>query len=189
MHVVHHNTPSNSFQIRIEWFQPKQDSDRMQILFFINRIWSDSKKSLSEHLWWLGSLRFQRASVASLAVFPRIWAYFFVELRDTFFFEGLWVPCFWACFSLNLLVFLQISVLWIAFFKFYVLWYLCCFNLPLKAYWACFCEHLLILGLVFEICLLACLFNFLADFSFCWIVVPTHVGLVFQLNYLFFACF
>jgi len=37
-------------------------------------------------------------------------------------------------------------------------------------------------GLVFQICLSTFLFDFLADFSFCWIFLPTHVGLVLQFN-------
>ena len=48
MYVVHHNTVSDSFRIRIAWFQPKQDTDR--ILFFKNRIGSDSENPLSDHL-------------------------------------------------------------------------------------------------------------------------------------------
>ena len=33
------------------WFQPKQDSDRIRISFLKNRIGSDSKNPLSDHLW------------------------------------------------------------------------------------------------------------------------------------------
>ena len=72
---------------------------------------------------------------------------------------------------------------------FLILWHFCCFNLLLKAYWACFYENLLILGLFFRICLPAFSFNFVADFSFCWIFMPTPDGLVFWWNYLFLACF
>jgi len=43
MYVVHHKTLSDSFRIRIVWFQPKQDSDRIRMTFFKNRIGSDSK--------------------------------------------------------------------------------------------------------------------------------------------------
>jgi len=50
MYVVQHNTLSDSFRIRIVWFQPKQDSDRIRIWFFKNRIGLDSKNSLSNHL-------------------------------------------------------------------------------------------------------------------------------------------
>jgi len=50
MYVVHHNTLSDCFRIRIVWFQPKQDSDRKRISFFKNRIGSDSKKTLSDNL-------------------------------------------------------------------------------------------------------------------------------------------
>jgi len=48
--VVHHDSLSDSFRIRIVWFHPKQDSDRIRISFFKNRIGSDSKISLSDHL-------------------------------------------------------------------------------------------------------------------------------------------
>jgi len=41
MYIVHHNTLSESFRIQIAWFPPKQDSDRIQISFFKNRIGSD----------------------------------------------------------------------------------------------------------------------------------------------------
>jgi len=74
-------------------------------------------------------------------------------------------------------------------FFFQYLWHFCCFNVLLKAYWMCFYENLLILGLIFRIYLPDILFNFLVDFSFCWIFMPTHVELVFRLNYLFLACF
>ena len=48
---MHQNKLSDSFWIRIVWFQQKQDSDRIRILFFKNRIGSDSKNPLSDHLW------------------------------------------------------------------------------------------------------------------------------------------
>ena len=51
MYVVHHNTLSDSFRILIVWFQPKQDSDRIRISYLKNRIGSDRKNSLSDHLW------------------------------------------------------------------------------------------------------------------------------------------
>jgi len=51
MYVVHRNTLSDSFWIRIVWFQPKQDSDRIRISFLKNRIGSDSENPLSDHLW------------------------------------------------------------------------------------------------------------------------------------------
>jgi len=44
IYVVHHNTLSDSFRMRIIWFQPKQDSNRIQISFFKNRIGLDNKK-------------------------------------------------------------------------------------------------------------------------------------------------
>jgi len=53
MYVVHHNTLSDSFWIQIVWFQQKQDSDGIMISFFKNRIGSDSKNPLSDHLWYV----------------------------------------------------------------------------------------------------------------------------------------
>jgi len=50
MYVVHRNTLLDSFRVRIVWFQSKQDSDRIQISFFKNRIGSDSKNPLSDRL-------------------------------------------------------------------------------------------------------------------------------------------
>ena len=50
MYVVHRNTLSHSFLIRIVCFQPKQDSDRIRISFFKNRLGSDSENPLSDHL-------------------------------------------------------------------------------------------------------------------------------------------
>ena len=137
------------------------------------------------------------SSVANLAVFPRIWACFFcgfVELRV--FFEDLRVACFWAC-SIEIYLlfwawFLHISVLRIAFFQ--MLWHFCCFKfILLKAYWACFCENLLILGLFFRICHHDFLFDFLADFCFvefscqrtlaCFSVKLRILGLFFKFTY------
>jgi len=57
-YVAHHGTLSDSFDrfwIRIVWFQPKQDADRIRISFFKNRIGSDSKKALSDHICHQGS--------------------------------------------------------------------------------------------------------------------------------------
>ena len=51
MYVVHRNTHLDSFRIRIVWFQPKQDSDRIRISVFKNRIGSDSENPLSNRLW------------------------------------------------------------------------------------------------------------------------------------------
>jgi len=51
MYVVHHNTLSDSFRIRIVRFWPKEDSDRIRISFFKNKIGLDSKNPLSDHLW------------------------------------------------------------------------------------------------------------------------------------------
>jgi len=40
----------DSFRIRIEWIQPKEESDWIRISFFKHRIGSDSKKTLSDQL-------------------------------------------------------------------------------------------------------------------------------------------
>jgi len=74
-------------------------------------------------------------------------------------------------------------------FFFQISWHFSCLNLLLKAYWACFCEDLIILDLFFRICHPDSLFDFLANFLFRWIFLPTHFWLVFRLNYLFLACF
>jgi len=63
------------------------------------------------------------------------------------------------------------------------------FQLLLTAYWACFYENLLILGLFSSDLPPYCLFDFLADFSFCWIVLPKHVGLVLRFNSRFWLVF
>jgi len=121
--------------------------------------------------------------------FPANLGLFFVELRVFLKTCGLLV------FGLVLveiclffgLVFCRFQFCRLLFFKFYGT--LCCFNLLLKAYWACFYKILVIFGLFFRICLPAFSFNFVADFSFCWIFMPTPVGLVFRWNYLILACF
>ena len=82
MYVVHHNTLSDSFRIRIVWFQPKQDSNQIQISFHKSRIGSDSKKTLSDHLW---------CALPSIAVFAS-WAILFLPEIS------------WRCFSRLLLV-------------------------------------------------------------------------------------
>jgi len=125
------------------------------------------------------------SSVANLAFFSRSWACFSVELRVFLKTCGLLV------FGL---VLIEICLFFAEFcytdcFISQIIWHFCRFNLLLKAYWACFCENLLILGLFFRICHPDFMFDFLADFSFCWIFLPTLFGLVFQLNYLFLACF
>ena len=96
------------------------------------------------------------------------------------------LPILWFSSKFGL-VFLQILFCGLLFFQ--ILWHFCCFNVLLKAYWVCFCENLLILVLFFRICLHAFLFNFLVNFLFCWIFLPTAVGLVFRLNHLFLAWF
>jgi len=49
---------------------------------------------------------------------------------------------------------------------FQILWHFCCFNLLLKAYWACFCENLLILGLFSRFATLLFYLIFLLIFRF-----------------------
>jgi len=46
MYIVHRNTLLDSFWRQIVWFQPKEDSDRIRISFFKNRIGSDSENPL-----------------------------------------------------------------------------------------------------------------------------------------------
>ena len=148
-------------------------------------------------LWSMGSFLFlhdlyccdQQARVScvqrqccQLCGFPtNLGLFFFVELE--FFFEDLQFACFWACFNWNLLVFGLVfcRLLFIQIYGTFALSIYC------WRHFGCFCEILLILGLFFQICHLAFLFNFLADFWFSWIFLPTHVGLVFRLNYLFLA--
>jgi len=122
---------------------------------------------------------FGRLSVANLALFPRIWACFFCGVA--FFLK-----------TCRLLVLIQIC-LFSADFCFADCFFsnfmaLCCFNLLPKAYWACFCKNLLILGLFFRIYHPDLLFAFLGDFSFCYFRANAF-GLVFRFNYLFLACF
>jgi len=51
--------------------------------------------------------------------------------------------------------------------------------MKISSFWACF----------FGFASLLFYSIFLLIFSFCWIFMPTDVGLVFRLNYLFLACF
>ena len=107
------------------------------------------------------------------------------------FFKDLRVASFWTCFNWNLLAFCACFFADFCFAGcfFQILWHFCRFNLLLKAYWAWFCANLLILGLFSRICRPHFLYNFLGNFSFFWNFLPTNVGLVFRLNYLFLACF
>jgi len=91
------------------------------------------------------------------------------------FFKVLRAACFWASFIWHLLFF------WVFFFTdlcsadcffFQILWHCWSFNLLLRTIWACFSGNLLFLGLFLLMCLLAFLFNFPADFFFCWIFLP-----------------
>ena len=127
----------------------------------------------------------QSSSAANLAVFPRIWACF---LWSCGFFEDLRVGCFWACFNWNLLlfwaVFSQISLLRIAFFKFYgtftaSIYYLRHIGrvfMKIYSFWACF------FGFA------SLLFNLIFLLSF-RVFLPMHVELLFRLTYRFLACF
>jgi len=60
MYVVHRNTLSDSFRIRIAWVQPKQNSDRKRISFFKNRIGSDSENPLLDLLCKVAMLKMIR---------------------------------------------------------------------------------------------------------------------------------
>ena len=119
-----------------------------------------------------------QVSVASLAFFSRIWACFFVELRvflktcrllvfglvliEICLFFGLVFSDFYFadCFFPNFMALLP-------------------FQLMLKAYWACFCENLLILGLFFP---------YLPPWFFIWFSCWFFVLLNFPAN-AFWACF
>jgi len=130
-----------------------------------------------------------RASVTNLAVFPRIWVCFFCG------FAVFWGDCGLLVFGFVLieiclffgLVFRRFLFCGLLFFKFYGTFAVSIYCvrhigrvfMKICSFWACF----------FQICLPAFLFNFLADFSFCWIFPPTRVGLVFRLNYRFLTCF
>jgi len=106
------------------------------------------------------------SSVASFAVFPRIWACF---LSSCGFFEDLRVACFWACFIWNLLVFYKFVFCRLLFFQ--ILWHFCSFNLLLRAIWACFCENFLILGLFLLMCLIPATFSLVLIVSWRWALV------------------
>jgi len=128
-----------------------------------------------------------------MAVLPTLWFSrdFGLFLWSCGFFEDLQVTCFWVCFNWNLFVFwtcfLQISVLRIAFFSNFVA--LLLFQFTAKGILGVFLWKLLIFSLIFRVCLPAFLFNFVADFSLCWIFLPTHVELVYGRNCLFLDCF
>jgi len=49
-------------------FQPKQDWDQIRISFFKNKIGSNSKKTLSEHLWLVGDGRDDHCPVCLLDI-------------------------------------------------------------------------------------------------------------------------
>jgi len=116
------------------------------------------------------------------------------------FFEDLRVACFWA-YLIELCLFfwacfLQISFCGLLLFK--MLWHFCCFNLLLNVILECFCENLLILGLLFRMCLQVFHLIFVLIILFCWIFLPNacwasfavkllYWGLVFQIYLLVFA--
>ena len=79
MYVVHRNTLSDSFRIRIVWFQQKQDSDRMRISFFKNRIGSDSENPLSDHLWLVVMTHQVQCSILTLEAVLRKNMHLFLE--------------------------------------------------------------------------------------------------------------
>ena len=115
MYVGHHNTLSDSVWIRIVWFQQKQDSDRIQISFFKNRIGSDSKNPLSDHLWYAACvLCCVLVAVLLTLLFSREFEFFLWSCR---FFWRLAGCLFLGLFQLKFACFLQISVLRIAFFS------------------------------------------------------------------------
>jgi len=147
-----------------------------------------TKTSVILHLCYLARLLFGASaiwhSVANLAVFPCIRTCFFVELRVFLKTCGLLVFglvlienclffadfCFADCFFSNFLALLL-------------------FQCTAKGILGVFLSKSAHFGLVFRICHPDFLFGFLADFSFCWIFLPTHFGLFSRLNYQFLACF
>jgi len=130
----------------------------------------------------------QTISVANSAVFPRIRVCFLWSCGFFWRFAGLLV--FGLCFNWNLLVFWacfsQISLLLVAFFVFYG-------TFAVSIYWygilGVFLWKFAHFGLVFFGLSPSFIFDFLADFSFWWIFLPTHVGLILRFNYRFLACF
>jgi len=124
------------------------------------------------------------AAVLLTLRFPANLGLFFCGVAG--FFEDLWVACFWNCFCWNLLVFCIFLFYGLLFFKFYgtfVVWIYCKKHMgrvfvKICSFWA-----------IFFICNRDSIFDFLANSSYCLIFLPTHFGLVFQLNYLFSACF
>ena len=126
------------------------------------------------------------------AVFPWIWACYFLVLRVFWRHAAcLFLGLFWLKFACFLgLFFADYCYADCFFFKFcgtfdvsiYCLRHIGCVFMKICSIWACFFRFPSLLFIKFHI-------NFLADFLFCWIFLPTHVGLVFQLNYLFLACF
>ena len=102
------------------------------------------------------------------------------------FFEDLRVSCYWACFNWNLLVFCRFLLLFAFFSNFMAL---LLFDFTAKSILGVFLWRFAHFGLVFRIFHPDSLFDFLANFSFCWIFLPMLFKLVFRLNYLFLACF
>jgi len=88
-------------------------------------------------------------SVANLAVFPRIWACFFVELR--FDLKTCWLLVFWLVsteiYSFLSLFFADFCFSDCFFFKFYSNFR---FQFAPKGMWVCFCENLFILSVFFS---------------------------------------
>jgi len=128
-------------------------------------------------------------SVANLAVFPRIWACFFVDLRFLWRIAGcLFWSLFWLKFACFLGLFFADFCIADCFF-YQISWTFCSFNLLQNEIWACFCVNLLILGLFSGFVVLFLYLTNLLVLCFFEFPYQTHVGLVFPLNYPFWACF
>jgi len=123
-------------------------------------------------------------SAANIAVFPRIWACFFCGGAGSLKTCGLLV--FGLVLTEICLFFADFCFCDCFFFKFYGNFI---FQFAPKGILGVFLWILGHFRLVFSDLPPCFLFKLLADFSFCCIFLPTHVGLVFRSNYLFLACF
>jgi len=170
-------------RIGSDWWFSKilVDQDCIGFNFIGSGLDSDWKISQSADRWPVRPMQ-----CCQPYVFPRIWACFLQSSKFFWRLAGMRVACFywnllvfWACFFRYLFCGLL-------FFKFYGTF---CFKLLVKAIWAFLCENTLILGLFFRMCLPGFYLVFLPIFYFVEFSCQTHVGLVFRLNYLFWACF
>jgi len=174
---------SNLFWIR--WWEDSDEFSRFLTYIHLNETFNSIAGWLWKAVVWHRMLcKTTQAAVLPTLRFSREFGLVFLKLRVFFKTCGLLV---FGLVLIEICLFLQISVFLIPFFSNFMA--ILCFNLLQKAYWACFCENLVTLGLFFRICHPDFLFNLIADFSFCCIFLPTHVGLVFRWNYLFLACF